>query len=97
MERVGEIGEAAGVYAETKIEELTERKLRFDHPEQMTRMKTIALIRVLTTSSRKPPLRRFDNSVPRHVVWTILLPRSRVTLWIRMLLAARGGRHQPLA
>ena len=39
-----EIGEAAGVYAETKIEELAERKLRFDHPEQMTRMKTIALI-----------------------------------------------------
>jgi hypothetical protein len=25
--------EAAGVYAETKIEELAERKLRFDHPE----------------------------------------------------------------
>jgi hypothetical protein len=23
----------AGVYAETKIEELAERKLRFDHPE----------------------------------------------------------------
>jgi hypothetical protein len=37
--------------AETKIEELAERKLRFDHPElarparkRMTRMKTIALI-----------------------------------------------------
>jgi hypothetical protein len=31
--RVGETEEAAGVYAETKIEELAERKLRFDHPE----------------------------------------------------------------
>jgi hypothetical protein len=31
--RVGEIEEAAGVYAETKIEELGERKLRFDKPE----------------------------------------------------------------
>jgi hypothetical protein len=30
---VGEIEEAAGVYAETKIKELAERKLRFDHPE----------------------------------------------------------------
>ena len=30
---MGEIEEAAGVYAETKIEELAERKLRFDHPE----------------------------------------------------------------
>jgi hypothetical protein len=30
---VGEIEEAAGVYAETKIEELAERKLRFDKPE----------------------------------------------------------------
>jgi hypothetical protein len=49
--------EAAGVYAETKIAELAERKLRFDHPElaqewdkiqtqrtRITRMKTIALI-----------------------------------------------------
>jgi hypothetical protein len=33
LDRVGEIEEAAGVYAETKIEELVERKLRFDHPE----------------------------------------------------------------
>jgi hypothetical protein len=33
LDRVGEIEEAAGVYAETKIEELAERKLRFDHPE----------------------------------------------------------------
>ena len=31
--RVGQIGEAAGVYAGRKIEELAERKLRFDHPE----------------------------------------------------------------
>jgi hypothetical protein len=30
---VGEIEEAAGVYAETKIKELAERKLRFDHRE----------------------------------------------------------------
>ena len=30
---MGEIEEAAGVYAETKIEELAERKLRFDNPE----------------------------------------------------------------
>jgi hypothetical protein len=30
---VGEIEEAAGVYAETKIEELAERKFRFDQPE----------------------------------------------------------------
>jgi hypothetical protein len=30
---VGEIEEADGVYDETKIEELAERKLRFDHPE----------------------------------------------------------------
>jgi hypothetical protein len=30
---VGKIKEAAGVYAETKIEELAERKLRFDKPE----------------------------------------------------------------
>jgi hypothetical protein len=28
-----EIEEAAGVYAETKIEGLAERKLRSDHPE----------------------------------------------------------------
>jgi hypothetical protein len=47
---VGEIEEAAGVYAETKIEELAETETRFDHPElaqtrkRMTRMKTIALI-----------------------------------------------------
>ena len=33
LNRVGEIEEAAGVYAETKIEELAERKLRFDKPE----------------------------------------------------------------
>jgi hypothetical protein len=33
LDRVGEIEEAAGVYAETKIEELAERKLRFDKPE----------------------------------------------------------------
>jgi len=33
LDRVGEIKEADGVYAETKIEELAERKLRFDHPE----------------------------------------------------------------
>jgi hypothetical protein len=33
LDRVGEIEEAAGVYAETKIEELAERKFRFDHPE----------------------------------------------------------------
>ena len=30
---MGEIEEAAGVYAETKIEELAERKMRFDKPE----------------------------------------------------------------
>ena len=34
LDRVGEIEEAAGVYAETKIEELAERKLQFDKPEQ---------------------------------------------------------------
>jgi hypothetical protein len=33
LERVGEIEEAAGVYAERKIEELAEHKLRFDKPE----------------------------------------------------------------
>jgi hypothetical protein len=33
LDRVGEIEEVACVYAETKIEELAERKLRFDHPE----------------------------------------------------------------
>ena len=33
LDRVGEIEEAAGVYPETKIEELAERKLRFDNPE----------------------------------------------------------------
>jgi hypothetical protein len=33
LDRVGEIEEAAGVYVETKIEELAERKLRFDNPE----------------------------------------------------------------
>jgi hypothetical protein len=33
LDRVGEIEEAAGVYAETKIEELAERKLRFDWRE----------------------------------------------------------------
>jgi hypothetical protein len=32
LDRVGEIEEGAGVYAETKIEELLERKLRFDKP-----------------------------------------------------------------
>jgi hypothetical protein len=33
LDREGEIEKAAGVYAETKIEELAERKLRFDRPE----------------------------------------------------------------
>ena len=33
LDGVGEIEEAAGVYAETQIAELAERKLRFDHPE----------------------------------------------------------------
>jgi len=33
LDRVGEIEEAASVYAERKIEELAERKLRFDNPE----------------------------------------------------------------
>jgi len=33
LDRVGEIEEAAGIYAETKIEELAERKLSFDKPE----------------------------------------------------------------
>ena len=33
LDRVGEIEEAAGVYAERKIEELAERKLRLDKPE----------------------------------------------------------------
>ncbi len=33
LDRVEEIEEAAGVYAETKIEELAERKLRFNKPE----------------------------------------------------------------
>jgi hypothetical protein len=33
LDRVGEIEEAAGVYAETKIEELAERKLRLNKPE----------------------------------------------------------------
>src|SRR5260370_4264051 len=33
LERVGEIEEAAGVYAERKIEELAEHKLRFEKPE----------------------------------------------------------------
>jgi hypothetical protein len=32
-DRVGEIKEAAGVYAETKVQELAERKLRFDKLE----------------------------------------------------------------
>ena len=33
LDRVGEIEEAAGVYAERKIEELAERKFRLDKPE----------------------------------------------------------------
>jgi hypothetical protein len=33
LDRVGEIEEAAGVYAERKTEELAERKFRFDKPE----------------------------------------------------------------
>jgi hypothetical protein len=33
LERVGEIEEAAAVYAERKIEELAEHKLRFEKPE----------------------------------------------------------------
>src|SRR5271165_4830454 len=33
LDRVGEIEEAVGVYAERKIEELAERKLRLDKPE----------------------------------------------------------------
>src|ERR1700738_1607251 len=33
LDRVGEIEEAAGVYAERKIEELAEHKLRFEKPE----------------------------------------------------------------
>jgi hypothetical protein len=33
LDKVGEIEEAAGVYAEMKIEELAERKLRFDKPD----------------------------------------------------------------
>jgi hypothetical protein len=32
LDRVGEIEEGAGIYAETKIEELLERKPRFDKP-----------------------------------------------------------------
>ena len=33
LERVGKIKEAAGIYAETKVQELAERKLRFDNPK----------------------------------------------------------------
>jgi hypothetical protein len=33
LDRVGEIAEAAGIYAEKKIKELAERKLRFGQPE----------------------------------------------------------------
>ena len=33
LDGVGEIEEADGVCAETKIEKLAERKLRLDHPE----------------------------------------------------------------
>jgi hypothetical protein len=33
LDKVGEIEEAAGVYTQMKIEELAERKLRFDKPE----------------------------------------------------------------
>jgi hypothetical protein len=33
LDRVGEIKEAAAVYAETKVQELAERKLRFDELE----------------------------------------------------------------
>jgi hypothetical protein len=50
LDRAGNIEEAAGVYFEIKIEELAERKLRFDHPElaqpenESRGMKTIALI-----------------------------------------------------
>src|SRR5208337_2947160 len=33
LDRVGEIEEAAGVYAERKIEELAEHRLRLDKPE----------------------------------------------------------------
>ena len=41
LDRVGEIEEAAGVYAETKIEELAERKLRLDKPELAQEWDTI--------------------------------------------------------
>src|SRR5271165_4422429 len=41
LDRVGEIEEAAGVYAERKIEELAERKLRFDKPELAQEWDTI--------------------------------------------------------
>jgi hypothetical protein len=40
--------------------------------------------------SRKPPLRCFDNRGPKNVVYALLLLRSRVILWIRILPAARG-------
>ena len=41
LDRVGEIEEAAGVYAERKIEELAERKLRLDKPELAQEWDTI--------------------------------------------------------
>ena len=37
LDRMGEIEEADGVCAETKIEELEERKPRFDHPDLTSR------------------------------------------------------------
>jgi hypothetical protein len=41
LDRVGEIEEAVGVYAERKIEELAERKLRLDKPELAQEWDTI--------------------------------------------------------
>ena len=65
LDRVGEIKEAAGVYAETKMEELAERKLRFDNPEltqewdQIQRRERQAVIpKIESTQSRGQDLGR---------------------------------------
>jgi hypothetical protein len=61
LDRVGEIEEAAAVYAEGKIEELAERKLRLDKPELAQEWVTIqhrerqAAISAIESTQRRWP------------------------------------------
>ena len=47
-DRVGEIEKAAGVYAEAKIQELAERKMRSDKPELARQWRLLSKIESLS-------------------------------------------------